>query len=338
MFRIHVVNSVKGGCGKSTFSLFMADYLSRNKINNVIIDLDICGSSWYLSNKSFLEKKEKCSFLTDLILDYKGNIIRDHVFKVRTGEDADHLEPTIHVVMSDPQKAGIINEEEVDLFESTVLQLIKSFQGITDYEYLKEKDISKVEEPVADIILDMPPGYETHSERILKHLLIDLNSELYLDYFKKKDSRSIYNNKSQKGYEIYLYMLSGVDRAKLEPNIYYINNLYKGLTYSTDITVFNPKRIFYIINNVDNPQIDNKSSEKNSVSELIKNNAKSIISKKAKYDYKIPSVYYIPHIDFTFAMNKFNASVKPDYTPDDFLVIEKNEKEIFKLIFDEIFM
>ena len=263
-------------------------------MNNVIIDLDTCGSSWFLGNEPFLEKKDKCCFLTDLILDYKGNITRDHVFKIKTGEDDAHPGSVIRVVMSDSTKAGIINEEEVDLFESAVLQLIKQFQSITDYEYLKEQESLKPVDPVTDIILDMPPGYEIHSERIVKHLLMDLNSELYSEYHDKDDSRSEYIGSHNKGYEVYLYMLSGVDQAKLRPNIQYVENLFNDLTYSTDIGVLDPKKVYYIINNVNAVNVPNP--------ETLIDNIKINYIHKAKYKNSSKSeAFYIPHIDFIFS-------------------------------------
>ena len=324
MFRIHVVNSVKGGCGKSTFSLFLADYLSKKKMNNVIIDLDTCGSSWFLGNKPFLEKNDKCCFLTDLILDYKGNITRDHVFKIKTGEDDDHPGSIIHVVMSDFQKAGVIDEEEVDLFESAVLQLIKQFQSITDFEYLKGQEILESDEPVADIILDMPPGYEVHSERILKHLLMDLNSELYSEYHDKDDSRSEYSSSDNKGYKVYLYMLSGVDQAKLRPNIQYVENLFNDLTYSTDISVLNPDKVYYIINNVNAVKVPNPET-------LIDN------IKSSYFHATDTKVFYIPHIDFIFSDEKV-LELMGRKTEKSYLTIRlTDEAEEFSRIFDEIF-
>lgn len=294
-------------------------------MNNVIIDLDICGSSWFLGNEPFLEKKDKCCFLTDLILDYKGNITRDHVFKIKTGEDDDHPGPVIHVVMSDSKKAGIINEEEVDLFESAVLQLIKQFQSITDYEYLKGQEILESDDPVTDIILDMPPGYEIHSERILQHLLMDLNSELYSEYYGKDDSRSKYNGSHNKGYKVYLYMLSGVDQAKLRPNIQYVEKLFNDLTYSTDISVLDQERVYYIINNVNAVNVTNPKT-------LIDN------IKSSYFHATNTKVFYIPHINFIFS-DEMVLELMGSNTKKDYLTIRlTDEAEEYSGIFDEIFL
>ena len=323
MFRIHVVNSVKGGCGKSTFSLFLADYLSRKKMKNVIIDLDICGSSWFLGNKPFLEKDDKCCFLTDLILDYKGNITRDHVFKIKTGEDVDHPGPVIHVVMSDFKNVGAFDEEEVDIFESAVLQLIKQFQCITDYEFLREQEILEPDEPVSDIILDMPPGYEAHSERIVTHLLMDLNSELYSEYHGKDDSHSEYSGSDNKGYKVYLYMLSGVDQAKVKSNVQYVENLFNELTYSTDTSVLDPERVYYIINNVNAVNVTSKKT----LIDNIKSNCIHATNTK---------VFYIPHINFEFA-DEMVLHLMESKPQKGYLTILPDEVAEFSRVFEELF-
>ena len=48
----HIVNSIKGGSGKSTVSFFLADHFNkREDCKAVIIDLDINGSSWINDHK-----------------------------------------------------------------------------------------------------------------------------------------------------------------------------------------------------------------------------------------------------------------------------------------------
>ena len=57
-FHVHVVNSVKGGSGKSTFSLLLADHFVRNHEEAYVIDLDLCGTSWYSDFAGCWEEKE----------------------------------------------------------------------------------------------------------------------------------------------------------------------------------------------------------------------------------------------------------------------------------------
>lgn len=98
MVRFHVVNSVKGGCGKSTFSLYLANYLTAQKHKVVIIDLDIGGSTWYRDFKPYLvsemEKSdennkdvdfsiEDTKFLNDLFYEYEKNKTRKHIFELQ---------------------------------------------------------------------------------------------------------------------------------------------------------------------------------------------------------------------------------------------------------------
>ena len=57
-FKVHIVNSVKGGSGKSTFSLLLADHFVRNGEDAYVIDLDLCGTSWYSDFRYCWDKPE----------------------------------------------------------------------------------------------------------------------------------------------------------------------------------------------------------------------------------------------------------------------------------------
>jgi len=57
---IYIVNSVKGGSGKSTVSLQLARYLQeKEKRVPVIIDLDLCGSTWSRTYGHALKQNDK---------------------------------------------------------------------------------------------------------------------------------------------------------------------------------------------------------------------------------------------------------------------------------------
>lgn len=262
MVRFHVVNSVKGGCGKSTFSLYLANYLSAQNHSVMIIDLDIGGSTWYRGFKSYLVNstakpsvkgnngntgnntpKEEIKFINDLLYEYEKNFKKEHVFKL--GVEDNIVAPKtgaiskehriINVVMSNPEEAACIHDEALDLLECTIYNLVDEIATNT-YPHNPKATV--------DIIFDMPPGYEEHSERILMHALMDLGSNLYKNYTRKK-RKGVFIN------PVYLYMLSGVKQSSLEASIQYVKRFYKNPSYSMDVSILNLKNIFFILNDID---------------------------------------------------------------------------------------
>ena len=196
MVRFHVVNSVKGGCGKSTFSLYLANYLTAQKHKVVIIDLDIGGSTWYRDFRPHLVNEtegfddngkdvdfsiEKTKFLNDLFYEYEKKKTRKHIFELNVRDviyeqtnDNDNQESEekkqkkdgdqqvadnetqaaegdrqktenekqisekmryiiklhegdtrkLNVIMTDPQRASCIRDEELDLLEGAICSLV----------------------------------------------------------------------------------------------------------------------------------------------------------------------------------------------------------------------
>ena len=276
MFTIHVVNSVKGGCGKSTFCLFLENFLlgkkeefekagekERKKLiehKPIIIDLDLSGSSWYKNFEKFLtcnvndkeKKKEKdkdednkAKFLNDLIADYSRYINHNHIFRIKeslnSGADNSKKvgERILEVIMANPDKAGNVKDEEIDLFENSIFRLI------CDLEH-KGK---------TDIILDMPPGYEAHTERIVKHLLFDLDSPLYREYVVKEEGKkNVIGEKlgiGQTEYSVKFYMLSGID-ASMRANAKYMSDFYTKANYSSVVGNLENDDIYFVINDIEN--------------------------------------------------------------------------------------
>lgn len=257
MVRFHVVNSVKGGCGKSTFSLYLANYLIEKNHKVVIIDLDIGGSTWYREFESYLvntsvesnannnmvdTRKVNIKFLNELLYEDEFNRASEHVFKLRIQEKyyaANHADMNqkkiVNIVMTNPEKATCIRDEELDLLEGTICNLVDE---IAEKSYVDDFNNT------IDVIFDMPPGYEEHSERILMHALMDLGSNLHKYYTSlKKDN--LYQN------PVYLYMISGVKQASLKANIQYVERFYNTPSYSMDIGVLNTDNVFFILNDVD---------------------------------------------------------------------------------------
>lgn len=220
-FVFHVVSSVKGGCGKSTFALYLANYLvndagdKRDKNDLVyLIDLDTSGTSWYEDYKRYYSGSIKSNkFLNDIIYDHK--LIKSsypwwHFNKDGTEKFWDKWKSDgnrfcdISLCIANPEKQKYMPEYQIDLFEQAVKSLIEE-DIIKKYKEEKEKAVH--------IILDMPPGTEAKAERIFRHSLPEIM---------KQDPEE---------YEIKLYMLSNLSNSSAQANWAYVKGLFKPSSY-----------------------------------------------------------------------------------------------------------
>lgn len=235
MLRIHVVNSIKGGCGKSTICLLLADYLNQQGLSPLIIDIDLCGTSWYKNYEKFLDEnfsKENYCFINDLIENFTESLKGRYIANIKTKYDAIPVKD-IKICMADPERNTHIEEVELDLFENAIYKLIMDCCA----EKGKMKTENGVPEDI-DVILDMPPGYEAHAERIVNHLLLDVNSPLYRKI--KEDDIN---------YRILLYMVTGLSDSGIKFNIEYVKKLVLNQSISSDVsTCLKKNNILFILN------------------------------------------------------------------------------------------
>lgn len=174
--KIHIVGSVKGGSGKSTFSAKLCCSLAlKQKTKPCVVDLDLLGTSWkHIYENSISEYKYKSSgeliFLNDLVkdFDYFKNTFFIQEIKIDPGVSFvperivdDKQDFTIGAVFCDPtpiaknayrftDKAYTPNIS-YDVFHNNVLELFKT---------LRDKGYT-------DIILDMPPNSDPYSDKVL---------------------------------------------------------------------------------------------------------------------------------------------------------------------------
>lgn len=221
---IHIVDSVKGGSGKSTFALKMAIALKfstdgthgENKNNAIlkpiIVDLDIMGTSWIATFQNMMTNTKSSAyrqiFLNDLVIDwnhYKSmNFIRE--LQVNTSLPSGSYGTIDLIPCSNEQSAKErfkIDEDDksrsiqYDVFRSRIVKLI---------EYLDMKGYT-------DIILDMPPNSEPYSNCILKYCLKNFT------------------------HNVNLYMVAAADIAHLESNMKWYNNFIKSYNSQRSNTI-----------------------------------------------------------------------------------------------------
>lgn len=293
MVRIHVVNSVKGGCGKSTWCLLLADYLRATGAQPYIIDLDIHGTSWYSEYEKYFEADKKSFvFINDLTEDVLKALGHRYIMQLKisrevplpTGETTYNLP----ICVADPSRADSIHEEQLDIFEHVVFKIIEHI--INNNESKEDGGYNKI-----DIILDMPPGYEPHAEKIINHLLFDINSPL--THFLKKRNDKISNQSHEamekrleespqipidvskedkindwlhaEEYRIYFYMMSGIIYSGATLNAQYIKRLWNNQTYSNNTNEALPaENILFVLNDLTDQVVH--LGDKNTFDNIIK--------------------------------------------------------------------
>ena len=246
----HVVNSVKGGCGKSTFALWLAEHYRKKCESVYIIDLDTAGTSWYDDYKKCITSDYDYIFFNDILIDYKKiyslNPWRPINSKMlftykKSWEDLSEIEKkkTIYACLSDPSRRITKLGYEIDLFEQAVEQLLKSIIILEGNN-----------EDTVHVILDMAPGYDEKSERIFFHWLI---TNKFL----------LFKGKEKANYEVRLYMMSNVLYSSINSTIEYINELIKPIDYGSvinDLMNNHKFRILLSFNDVNNYNITTNSS------------------------------------------------------------------------------
>lgn len=285
-----VINSVKGGSGKTTFAFALAHTLSRAKVLTkvFVIDLDLRGSSWVINYKRFIGrdngrpynesgiKNPEYPFIDRLIAQYDYLETKEPWAYITTQKDEDSKK--FYLCAADDQFSEQIGDIEVDIFEQTIYKLIMN--GIKETD--DEKEIH--------FILDMPPSYERHAERILKHLLISGSSILYNNkIFIETDPDANYNQ-----YKVNLFMMAAASPDHIRQNYNYIVEWLKQRTYSDEmIHMLKDERLFIrpVISDVTDITIKNIEKELLASSNALIQMIREKISERADGDYWKGQIY-----------------------------------------------
>ena len=220
-FKVHIVNSVKGGSGKSTFSMLLADHFVRNGEDAYVIDLDLCGTSWYSDFKGFWQEEPR-KFIQDLMYSpCEKGFATDVWAKLKvTSKDelGEYDNRQINVCISaQDQNERLCDTPDVELLEHITYHLIT--EALTENG---EKGGG------IHFILDLPPSHEAAAEQICHRLFFDNNSLL--------NQNEDYCGK----FYINLYMMTPLDQISAwEKNQTYVHDLIYGQRkYSSTIQSF----------------------------------------------------------------------------------------------------
>lgn len=195
-----VVNSVKGGCGKSTFSVLLAAKYAMRGDKASIIDLDLCGSSLKDSYGIYMDLSA-CKYIENYLLDVQA-LVESAVLKVGIDGSSDRYD--VNMIMVNKRLGNEGDELELDLFEDAIFRLINGIYDEAEEEEGKDNEIH--------IIFDMPPGYEKYAERVVSWLLMGTYSRLDVAGYED--------------YHVNLFMISSLSLAHMNANVGYFDAFF----------------------------------------------------------------------------------------------------------------
>lgn len=166
------VQSVKGGCGKTTFSIHLSSFFARREENDekgLLIDVDLQGTSLqYLITGAKLAENKKC--LQDAI--EEPDAWTDCVDEPMILENFElpiiysSIDPKVKKKFRVNAEHGYIPVIQHSIFNSSMMSLLKKFRESDNYN---------------NFVFDMPPSSEGFSEIPLICTLANKNKEIVYD-------------------------------------------------------------------------------------------------------------------------------------------------------------
>ena len=268
-----IANSVKGGSGKSTFSLLLAAACNRKEhADAYILDLDLRGTSWeknydsYLSTGAIIDQDgnrptlrslsngarpediqdyEKYPFINSLMWNTNRLRVEDCWSEIFFDDEDVKVEGSsnsrIRVFPAKAKNGKDIDKLEVDIFEHAIEQIILTIMEQT----AGDNNVNELH-----FILDMPPSYEKHAERIIKHLLTSQDSDFYRLCEKREGVFKVFND-----YNVNLFMVCSLSPAHVIQNSLYVKSLLDHPNYSNALQklVYDKRfSINFILNDISN--------------------------------------------------------------------------------------
>lgn len=218
---IIVVDSVKGGCGKTSISLKCAIEKAQDKLNKVCyMDLDLLGSSieTFLIGDRFVGKNKKSDpkgYPIDLCVIKSEKYYFNDIFK------GEHFSPRFLneiVIIEDNKRKGVFSliacnpdQNEKDRFKPSRLM---NYIGQIDYEYFGAM-IERVLEQLEDmnfthVIIDMPPNSDAYTDSVFNILLRQNGSD---------------NTHIETKYRVKICLVNSFDRAHFSANLEWLKTM-----------------------------------------------------------------------------------------------------------------
>ncbi len=202
------INSIKGGCGKTTFSLLLSDYLSsiniikgkpekrqKNSEKCLILDMDLQGTAMQYLFKGNLQESKDIKYLNDAIRECKSpnEYITKNILTDGTVIDTIFSNPTItekekYRVSAQGSYSPVVKH---NVFRDGLKEFLKKFEGLSQRHF----------------IFDMPPNSDGFSDAAMECLLNEHHT------IAKREDR------------INLFYVLGLDNSQVKPTIDEIKNL-----------------------------------------------------------------------------------------------------------------
>ena len=236
--KVIVVDSVKGGCGKTTVALKYAMKFAQAKAKVCYIDLDILGSSIevfisgcrFVASPKFKNKIREGDAPYQLDVEKTAQFYLNELFKgEKFGDCFFNKIKVIENNASNPYSFDLIacnpDQNEKDLFKPSRLM---NYAGQIDYEYFAamiEKMIDGLEHiEYTHVIIDMPPNSDAYTDSVFDILL-------RADEIGKKKIKNLENVDSDEKakydvvtkYNVEICIINSLDRAHFEANLVWIN-------------------------------------------------------------------------------------------------------------------
>lgn len=164
--QVHIINSVKGGSGKSTFAVKLGCSLIDAGKTPCVVDLDLLGTSWFHLYANALVGATRGNvlnmiFLNDLVNDYECFKNTNFIQKIKFAEATPSNKYKLSVIFANPSETakkqyrinGKADHTNVsfEFFKNIVMNLINV---LDEMKY-------------TDVVLDMPPNSDPYADKIL---------------------------------------------------------------------------------------------------------------------------------------------------------------------------
>lgn len=228
-YTFNFINSVKGGCGKTTFSILLMHYfafLNQKKSiekKGLLLDMDLRGTALqYLITGNAKEKMEEEKYLHTVIDHSISSSKSVSTIKVDDKYEWNILfsspDPNVKALYNLSSKAGYFPTMQQSVFKDGMIRFLKQIRRQEKYSYL---------------IFDMPPSSEGFSEVALRSVLDDMEE-------KDKEKRRVLKDKDN----VNLFFLTSLDAAQVRATAMEIHHFL----VSTE-TIGN-YRIFIVFNDI----------------------------------------------------------------------------------------
>lgn len=192
----HIIDSIKGGCGKTTFAIALTEYLERKYAERkqgdnleewehaCLLDMDFVGTGMidlFFQEEGKKEYLKKYKYLTDKIRNFQMED-KYYIGKIPISDQA------LYIGFGDPDfkikeqfrcssKYNYATVISYGIFRSGIRGILKA-GGLED----------QIKGKVSSIVLDMSPGLDPYSEAVKENIF----GKRHSDFMEKSDRRNYY--------------------------------------------------------------------------------------------------------------------------------------------------